>query len=52
VVKEPFYIRQMTAKVAHQVMKENGVRFNDLNTFKRANNFLFDIPDQNVIKQP
>lgn len=52
VVKEPFYIRQMTAKVAHQVMKENGVRFNDLNTFKRANNFLFDLPDQNMIKQP
>ena len=51
VVKEPFYIRQMTAKVAHQVMKENGVRFNDLNTFQRANNFLFDLPDQNVVKQ-
>ncbi len=37
VVKEPFYIRQMTAKTVHKVMKEVGVRFNDLGTFKRMN---------------
>ena len=37
VVKEPFYIRQMTAKTAHKVMKEVGVRFNDIGTFKRVN---------------
>jgi hypothetical protein len=37
VVRDPFYIRQMTAKKAHEVMRENGVRFNDLGTFKRAN---------------
>ena len=37
VVKEPFYIRQMTSKTAHKVMKEVGVRFNDLGTFKRVN---------------
>ncbi|CRM66419.1 fatty acid desaturase [Pseudomonas salomonii] len=37
VVKEPFYIRQMTAKVAHPVMREMGVRFNDIGTFTRAN---------------
>ena len=37
VVKEPFYIRQMTSKTAHKVMKEVGVRFNDLGTFKRLN---------------
>jgi fatty acid desaturase len=37
VVRDPFYIRQMTAKVGHEVMKANGVRFNDLGTFKRAN---------------
>ncbi|ANF81813.1 fatty acid desaturase [Acinetobacter sp. NCu2D-2] len=37
VVKEPFYIRQMTAKTAHKVMKEVGVRFNDIGTFKRMN---------------
>ncbi|WP_447588088.1 fatty acid desaturase [Aquipseudomonas campi] len=37
VVKEPFYIRQMTAPVAHTVMREMGVRFNDFGTFARAN---------------
>lgn len=37
VVRDPFYIRQMTAKKAHEVMAANGVRFNDLGTFKRAN---------------
>lgn len=37
VVKEPFYIRQMTAPVAHKVMREMGVRFNDFGTFARAN---------------
>jgi len=37
VVKEPFYIRQMTAPVAHKVMAEMGVRFNDFGTFSRAN---------------
>ena len=51
VVKEPFYIRQMTAKVAHQVMKENGVRFNDLNTFKRANNYFSEVQSQQTLNQ-
>jgi fatty acid desaturase len=37
VVKEPFYIRQITSKTAHKVMKEVGVRFNDVGTFKRVN---------------
>lgn len=41
VVKEPFYIRQMTAKVAHKVMAEMGVRFNDFGTFARANRLGF-----------
>ena len=36
-VKEPFYIRQMTTPVAHKVMREMGVRFNDYGTFARAN---------------
>ncbi|MPQ70971.1 MULTISPECIES: fatty acid desaturase [unclassified Pseudomonas] len=40
VVKEPFYIRQMTASVAHRVMAEMGVRFNDFGTFGRANRFV------------
>lgn len=39
VVKDPFYIRQLTAKRAHQVLRNNGVRFNDLGTFRRANRF-------------
>ncbi len=39
VVKEPFYIRQMTVPVAHKVMAEMGVRFNDFGTFTHANRF-------------
>ena len=38
-VKEPFYIRQWNAGIAHKVMREMGVRFNDFGTFKRANRF-------------
>jgi fatty acid desaturase len=37
VVRDPFYIRQWLAPVAHRVMRESGVRFNDLGTFGRAN---------------
>ncbi|HVK99368.1 MAG TPA: fatty acid desaturase [Dongiaceae bacterium] len=37
VVREPFWIRQMTMKTAHRVMKECGVRFNDFGSFSRAN---------------
>lgn len=37
VVKEPFYLRQMTVPVAHKVMRDMGVRFNDVGSFKRAN---------------
>src|SRR5690606_13286913 len=37
VVKEPFYVRQWTAKQAHAVMREMGVRFNDHGSFTRAN---------------
>lgn len=39
-VKEPFYIRQLTVPVAHKVMREMGVRFNDFGTFGRANRFV------------
>jgi len=39
VVKETFYVRQMTARKAHAVMREVGVRFNDFGTFGRANRF-------------
>jgi fatty acid desaturase len=38
-VNETFYIRHFTRKKAWQVMKENGVRFNDLGTFRRANRY-------------
>ncbi len=38
-VKEPFYVRQWTAGTAHRVMRDMGVRFNDLGTFSRANRF-------------
>lgn len=41
-VKEPFYIRQWNAGIAHRVMREMGVRFNDLGTFRRANRFHAD----------
>ncbi|WP_339409381.1 fatty acid desaturase [Pseudomonas sp. EA_35y_Pfl2_R5] len=37
VVKEPFYIRQLSVPFAHKVMREHGVRFNDFGTFARAN---------------
>lgn len=37
IVGEPFYVRQMTARRAHQIMRENGVRFNDYGSFRRAN---------------
>jgi hypothetical protein len=39
VVNETFYVRHLNRKKAHKVMKEYGVRFNDLGTFKRANRF-------------
>lgn len=38
-VPEPFYIRQLTARQAHRAMRANGVRFNDLGTFRRANRY-------------
>jgi hypothetical protein len=40
VVNETFYIRQFTAAKAHKVMKEQGVRFNDIASMKRANRFF------------
>jgi hypothetical protein len=38
-VPDPFYLRQATASVAHAVFRENGVRYNDLDTFRRANRY-------------
>jgi hypothetical protein len=37
VANEPFYVRQWTAAAAHAALAENGVPFNDLGTFRRAN---------------
>lgn len=42
VVNETFYIRHFTRKRAHEVMKQEGVRFNDIGTFKRANRFAIN----------
>lgn len=39
VVNETFYVRQLTAKTAHKVMREQGVRFNDIAAFRRDNRF-------------
>jgi len=39
VVGQPFYLRQLTAPAAHRVMRTQGIRFNDLGTFWRANRF-------------
>jgi hypothetical protein len=39
VVRDPFYIRELTVKKAHKIMREMGVRFNDTDTFFRANSF-------------
>ncbi len=50
VVAEPFYIRQLTAPVAHRVMRAQGIRFNDLGTFLRANRYQLDA--QSTLTKP
>lgn len=40
VVNDPFYIRQLTAKSAYPVLRDQGVRFNDTDTFRRANRYV------------
>ncbi|TAM12607.1 MAG: fatty acid desaturase [Nevskiaceae bacterium] len=49
VVKEPFYIRQMTARAVYPVMREVGVRFNDIGTFGRANRYRQDLQAESVV---
>jgi fatty acid desaturase len=39
VVNETFYIRHLTRKKAHEIMRAHGVRFNDLASIKRANRY-------------
>jgi hypothetical protein len=38
-VPDTFYMRQLTAPVAHRVMRANGVRFNDVRSILRANRY-------------
>ncbi|HXC51453.1 MAG TPA: fatty acid desaturase [Candidatus Limnocylindrales bacterium] len=38
-VPDPFYMRQLTAPVAHRLMREEGVRFNDVAAIGRANRY-------------
>ncbi|MFT4941388.1 MAG: hypothetical protein ACI88A_004457 [Paraglaciecola sp.] len=37
VVSQPFYLRQLVARKAHKVIREQGVRDNDLSTFVMSN---------------
>lgn len=39
VVRDPFYLRQMTAREALPVLRRYGIRFNDTGTFRRANRY-------------
>ena len=40
VVKQPFYIRQSIWPAVAPILRKNGVPFNDLQTFRRANRWL------------
>ena len=42
VVKEPFYVRQATARTGHRALREIGVRFNDHGSFTRANRWRLE----------
>ena len=37
VVRDPFYIRHLSEKESHEVLRRHDIRFNDMGTFKRAN---------------
>ena len=45
-VPDPFYMRQLTARTAHRVMRENGVRFNDMASLRRANRYTLGVADE------
>ncbi len=40
VVHETFYNRQLIMRKAHSIMKQGGIRFNDLRSFRRKNNYF------------
>lgn len=44
VVRDPFYIRQWIAPGLYPLLRENGVRFNDFGTFRRANRLRETVP--------
>ncbi len=39
-VNETFYIRQLSAAKAHEIMRKQGVRFNDMHNILRANRYF------------
>jgi fatty acid desaturase len=41
-VADPFYVRQLMERDIHPVLAANGVRFNDMGTFARANRYRAD----------
>ena len=41
-VADPFYVRQLMERDIHPVLAANGVRFNDMGTFARANRYAKD----------
>ena len=42
VVRDPFYLRQATAKAVYPILKKYGVRFDDYGTFLRSNRWTAD----------
>jgi hypothetical protein len=39
VVNEPFYLRQMSMRKSHKVFRQEGIRFNDMDSLKNANKY-------------
>ncbi len=46
-VNETFYVRHFTRHAAWKIMKEHGVRFNDMGTFERSNRY--QIPENGAM---
>lgn len=44
VIRDPFYLRQAIARDCLEVLRKEGVRFNDFGTFKRANRWAVAAP--------
>ncbi|MFZ5723083.1 MAG: fatty acid desaturase [Pseudomonadota bacterium] len=52
VVRDPFYLRQLTAAEAYPILKKYGVRFNDYGTFRRANRWALAPASQQTAAAP